>query len=332
MFFHFSLSRKSFAARLLLSIFSLGLTTQIVVARDYPSNPIRLLVPYAAGGTTDIVGRIFAKALTIQLGKPVIVENIAGAGGMVGASMLVRAKPDGYTLGMATVSTMATAPLMERKPTYNPLADFTPISLIADVPNVMTVNPGIPAKTIAEFVALLKANPDKYAFASSGVGSIAHLDGELFKSLTKTEMVHVPYRGSGPALNDTAAGRVAAQFDNLSSSLPYIKAGRLRALAVASTHRAPELPDVPTYAEAGLPKMNNMAWFGLVGPKNLPSDIQKVLIEATAKALADPQAVNVLKQNGAQADATNSQAFSEIIQREYALRKQIVEQAHVVIN
>lgn len=301
-------------------------------AQKYPVKPIRLLVPYAPGGTTDIVGRVLAQALGAQLGQPVIVENRAGAGGMVGAAALVHSEADGYTLGMATVSTVATAPLTSRKPGYEPLTDFTPISLVANVPNVMTVNPGIPAKTVAEFVALVKANPGKYSYASSGVGSIAHLDGELFKALTKIDIVHVPYRGSGPALNDTAAGQVAAQFDNLSSSLPFIKAGKLRALAVASEQRVAELPDVPTYAQAGLPEMNNMAWFGLVGPKNLPPDIAQVLTQATAKALAQPSVIAVMRSNGAEPKATTAQEFDAIIRHEYQLRKKIVDDQHITVD
>lgn len=299
---------------------------------QYPVKPIRLLVPYAAGGTTDIVGRVLAQALGTQLGQPVIVENRAGAGGMVGAAAVVRAEADGYTLGMATVSTLATAPLTASKPSYDPMTDFTPISLVAFVPNVLTVNPGIPAATVAQFVALLKANPGKYSYASSGVGSIAHLDGELFKALTQTDIAHVPYRGSGPALNDTAAGQVAAQFDNLSSSLAFIKAGKLRALAVASADRVPELPDVPTYAQAGLPKMNNMAWFGLVGPKNLPSDVRDILTKATARALAQPEVIAIMQRNGADPKATTAAGFTQIIQDEYALRKKIVDDQHITVD
>ncbi|WP_454733696.1 MULTISPECIES: Bug family tripartite tricarboxylate transporter substrate binding protein [Cupriavidus] len=301
-------------------------------AEAYPSRPIHLIVPYAAGGTTDIVGRAFALELGKRLGQPVVVDNRAGAGGMIGAAAVARAEADGYTLGIATVSTLATAPLTSRKPAYDPMADFTPVSLIAFVPNVVTVNPNIPARTLQEFIALLKANPGKYSYATSGVGSIAHLDGELFKRLTRTEIAHVPYRGSGPALADTVAGQVAAQFDNVSSSLAFIKSGKLRALAVASAKRIPELPDVPTYAEAGLPEMNNMAWFGLAGPAGLPPAVRKVLGDASAGALRSPELVAVLQRNGALPQSTTAEQFTDLIHREYKLRQKIVVSQHITAD
>jgi len=329
--FRFAAPRRARArARRLLG--TLAALAACAAHAGYPDKPIQLVVPYAPGGTTDIVGRLVAQELGRQLGQPVIVENRAGAGGMVGAAAVARARPDGYTLGVATVSTLATAPLTASRPAYDPLADFTPVSLIAYVPNVLTVYPGTPAQTLAEFVALLRANPGKYSYASSGVGSIAHLDGELFKSLAHVDMVHVPYRGSGPALNDTAAGQVAAQFDNLSSSLAFVQAGRLRALAVASDARAAQLPDVPTYAEAGLPEMNNMAWFGLVGPADLPADVRDALAGATARALAQPAVAQAMRRNGADARATSPAEFAAIIQKEYTLRKGIVDERHITAN
>lgn len=314
------------AAAVLLAQASPGLAGQ------YPEKPIHLIVPYAPGGTTDIVSRVLAQALGKELSQPVVVENRAGAGGMVGAAALARAEADGYTLGTATVSTVATGPLTAAKPSYDPLKAFTPVGLIAFVPNVLTVYPGIPAQNLKEFVSLLKANPGKYSFASSGVGSIAHLDGELFKSLTDVQMTHVPYRGSGPALNDTAAGQVAAQFDNLSSSLAFIQAGKLRALAVASEKRVPQLPDVPTYAEAGIPQMNNMAWFGVVGPKGLPDPVRDRLLSAMSKVLSDPAVIEIMHRNGAEPKAMTPQAFGQVIEREYALRKRIVEERHITIE
>lgn len=233
-------------AALATALAGLCLSGAAQAADAYPNKPIRLIVPFAAGGTTDIVARVVAEGLGRELGQAVVVENRGGGGGSIGADALARSTPDGYTLGVATVSTMATNPATNPKTPYNPLKDFAPITNMVNVPNVLTVNPAVPAKSVAEFVALLKANPGKYSYASSGAGGIGHLDGELFKSLTQTDMVHVPYRGSGPALNDVIAGQVNAQFDNLPSSMPHIQAGKLRALAIAAPKRLPALPDVPT--------------------------------------------------------------------------------------
>src|SRR5690606_17491033 len=207
-----------------------------------------------------------------------------------------------YTLGVATVSTMATNPATNGQTPYDPLKDFTPIANLVNVPNVLTVNPKTPANTLQELIARLKSEPGAYSYASAGTGSISHLDGELFKSLTGTDMIHVPYRGSGPALNDPLAGQVSAQFDNLPSSYAHIQAGKLRALAVAAPARVAGMPDVPTFAEAGLPAMNNMAWYGLVAPAGVPADIVARVHDAAAKALQDPAIRQRLQDRGALVD------------------------------
>lgn len=307
-------------------------TTAAESQTAYPSRPVKLIVPYAAGGTTDIVGRILAEALSRRLGQPVIVDNRNGSGGVVGANALAKAPPDGYTLGIATVSTLATAPAAMRQIPYDPIRDFLPISDVAVVPNVVTVNPQIPAENMAAFITLLKAHPGKYSFASSGTGSIAHMDGELFKSVTRTDMAHIPYRGSGPAINDTIAGQVAAQFDNLSSSLSFIQSGMLRALAVASPRRVPELPNVPTYAELGLAELNNMAWFGLVAPAHTPDEVVRKLNEATVAAMKDPQVLSRLKAAGASPDAGTPAQFASRIAKELEMRKRIAAQQHIVLE
>ena len=250
-------------AALAAALAGLCLSSAAVAADAYPSKPIRLIVPFAAGGTTDIVARIVSEGLTRELGQAVVVENRGGGGGSIGADALVRSTPDGYTLGVATVSTMATNPATNPQNPYNPIKDFTPITNLVNVPNVLTVNPSVPAKTLAEFITLLKNNPGKYSYASSGTGGISHLDGELFKSLTNTDMVHVPYRGSGPALNDVIAGQVNAQFDNLPSSMPHIQAGKLRALAIEAPKRLPSLPDVPNFGKPACRRWTTwpgMAW------------------------------------------------------------------------
>ncbi|MDF8365173.1 Bug family tripartite tricarboxylate transporter substrate binding protein [Achromobacter anxifer] len=304
-------------------------STAAHAADPYPNKPIRLIVPFAAGGTTDIVARVVADGLGRELGQPVIVENRGGGGGSIGADALARSTPDGYTLGVATVSTMATNPATNPKNPYNPLTDFAPITNMVNVPNVLTVNPAVPAKSLAEFIALLKANPGKYSYASSGAGGIGHLDGELFKSLTKTDMVHVPYRGSGPALNDVIAGQVNAQFDNLPSSMPHIQAGKLRALAVAAPKRLPALPDVPTFAEGGLPEMDNMAWYGLVAPAGTPQAVIDRIHDATVKALKDPKIVQRLADGGSLVDGNTPAEYAAQIKRELELRQRIAKERNI---
>ena len=298
----------------------------------YPDKPIRLIVPFAAGGTTDIVARIVATGLSKELGQTVVVENRGGGGGAIGAEALVRSTNDGYTLGVATVSTMGTNPATNPKTPYDPVKDFAPITNLVNVPNVITVNPKVPAKTLQELIALLKAKPGEYSYASAGTGSISHLDGEQFKSVTKTDMVHVPYRGSGPALNDTLAGQVQIQLDNLPSSLPHIKSGGLRALAVAAPARLDYLPDVPTFAEAGVPEVNNMAWYGLVAPAGTPPEIVQKIRDAAVKAMEQPDIRARLIESGSLIDGNTPQEFAKQIQRELDLRKRIATEQHIQLR
>lgn len=316
-------------AALATALAGLCLSGAAQAADAYPNRPIRLIVPFAAGGTTDIVARVVAEGLGRELGQAVVVENRGGGGGSIGADALARSTPDGYTLGVATVSTMATNPATNPKTPYNPLKDFAPITNMVNVPNVLTVNPAVPAKSVAEFVALLKANPGKYSYASSGAGGIGHLDGELFKSLTQTDMVHVPYRGSGPALNDVIAGQVNAQFDNLPSSMPHIQAGKLRALAIAAPKRLPALPDVPTFAEGGLPEMDNMAWYGLVAPAGTPQAVIDRIHDATVKALKDPKIAQRLADGGSLVDGNTPAEYAAQIKRELELRQRIAKERNI---
>ncbi len=298
----------------------------------YPNKVIKLLVPFAAGGTTDIVARIIADPLGKALGTSVIVENRGGGGGAVGAAETARATPDGYSLGMASVSTTATNPAINPKIPYDPIADFTPIVNIAATPNVLAVHPSFPAKNVAGLVAEVKRNPSKYAFATSGTGSIAHLQMELFKSLTGTSITHVPYRGSGPALNDTVAGQVPMIFDNLPSAMPFIKDGRLVAIAIAAPARQASLPNVPTFKEAGLEPVNRMAFYGIYGPKGLPADVVAKVNAGVKTALAEPAVRERIEGAGALVVGNTPGQFAQQIKDELALYKKVVADAKLSLD
>jgi tripartite-type tricarboxylate transporter receptor subunit TctC len=304
----------------------------VAQAQAYPSRPIRLIVPFAAGGTTDIVARIVGDKLGRELGQPVVIENRGGGGGAIGADAVAKAAPDGYILGVATVSTLATNPATNPKNPYDPIKDFSHIINLVNVPNVMTINPKVPAKDMKEFIALLKKNPGKYSYASSGTGGISHLDGEQFKVLTGTFMVHIPYKGSGPALNDTIAGQVEAEFDNLPSSMPFIKAGKLRALGVQSDKRVEALPDVPTFAELGLKEANNMAWYGLVAPPNTPKDVIAKVNAAANRALQDADVKRHLAEGGSIVDGGTPEKFVQLATRELNLRREIVKKQNIKLD
>jgi tripartite-type tricarboxylate transporter receptor subunit TctC len=285
-------------------------------AQVYPSKPVRLIVPFAPGGTTDIVARVVSEKLGPALGQTVIVENKAGGGGSVGATEIARAAPDGYTLGMATVSTTAANPAINPKLAYNPLTDFTPITNVAATPNVIAVHPSFPAKDYKAFIAELKAHPGKYSYGSSGTGGIGHLQMELFKNLSGTFVTHIPYRGAGPALQDLIGGQVDLMFDGLGSSANHIRGGRIKALAVAAAKHAPGFPDVPTAAEAGVPGYEVATWYGLWAPKGTPREIVERLQAELAKAFAGPELQGIW--NGLGADTPNlyGDAFGKFVASE----------------
>lgn len=261
-----------------------------VAQAPYPTRPVRIIVPFSAGGTTDIFARLVGERLTQQLGQPFVVENRGGAGGNVGTDAVAKATPDGYTLVMGTVGTHAiNASLYARMP-YDPLTDFAPVAYVAGVPNLMVVSPKtVKATSVAEFIAEAKASSKKLNMASSGNGTSIHLAGEMFKQATGVEMPHVPYRGSGPAINDLMGGQVDVMFDNLPSCIEQARAGNLRALAVTSSTRSPALPDIPTLAESGLPGFDATSWFALYAPKNTPAAIVARLNEEVNKALSGPE-------------------------------------------
>ncbi len=290
MSFHFTPTRRSVIGLALgaaASLMSGGVTAQ---QASYPSRPVRIIVPFPAGGTTDIFARLVADKLSQSLGQQFIIDNRGGAGGNIGTDAVAKADPDGYTLVMGTVGTHAINASLYTKMPYDPVKDFTPVAYVAGVPNIMVVSPKkVKATTVQEFIAEAKATPGKLNMASSGNGTSIHLSGELFKQMTGVDMPHVPYRGSGPAVNDLIAGQVDVMFDNLPSSIEQVRAGNLRALAVTSANRSPAIPDKPTLAESGLPGFEATSWFALFAPKYTSPEIVAKLNQAVRKALGSQE-------------------------------------------
>jgi tripartite-type tricarboxylate transporter receptor subunit TctC len=314
----------------LLAGTALGLGS--AAAQTFPSRTITMVVPFAAGGSTDVVARIIAQKVSEGLGQQVIVENVAGAGGSTGAARVAKAEPDGYTILMGTVATHALNPLMLKRKPYDAVADFTSISLLVIVPNVLVVHPSLPAQTVPELIALLKADPSKYNYASSGVGTPLHLSGELFKSMAKVTMQHIAYRGSGPALNDVVAGQVPIMFDNLPSASEFIRAGTLRGIAVTTKERAPSFPDMPTIAEGGLAGYETYTWNALFAPPNTPKQVVERLNAEARKAVADPTVQERLKTFSATVVGSTPEALAEHVKTEIGKWTPVVKEAGVQID
>jgi len=294
-------------------------------AQAYPAKPITVIVPFAAGGTTDILARVIGQALNKELGQSVIVDNRAGAGGNIGAQLAAKAAPDGYTLFMGTVGTHAINQSLYRKMPFDPVKDFAPLTRVAMVPNLLVAHPSKPYKTVKELIAYAKANPGKVNFGSSGSGSSIHLSGELFNALAKVDMVHVPYKGSAPAVSDLIGGQIDIMFDNMPSAIQHVRAGKLRPLAVTTARRAPELPEVPTIAEAGVPGYEATSWFGMFAPAGTPAPVVARLNGALVKVLADPEVKKKLAEQGAEPYSEKPEQFAEFIRKETAKWSKVVK-------
>lgn len=315
-------NRRQILATAAVAVLTVPLTVQ---AEGFPSKSVKVIVPFAPGGTTDIIARIMGEKIGPALGQSLIVENKAGGGGIIGANELAKSAPDGYTLGMATVSTVAANPAINPKTPYNPLTDFTPIINIAATPNVIAVHPSFPARDYKTFLDVLKKSPGRYSYATSGTGGIGHLQMELYKSLAGVFITHIPYRGAGPALNDTVAGQVPVIFDNLPSALPFIKDGRLIPIIVAAPQRLAVLPNVPTFKEVGLEPVNRMAFYGFVAPKGTPAEVVDKIGAAVRKTLEDPVVKKRIEDTGSVIVANSPEQFAAQIKAEFEVYKKVVE-------
>ena len=297
------------------------------------SKPLRVIIPFPPGGATDITARSLQEPLARILKQPVVLENRGGAGGSIGMAEVARAPADGLTIGVATLSTHGVNPAVYSKLPYHPTKDFVGVTEIVKAPGVIVINPAVlPVKDFAELVKHLKANPGKVSYATPGNGTIGHMWGELFKSVTGTSMVHIPYRGAGPALNDVLSGQVPVYFDQVASSLPHVKSGKLRALAVSWPQRLDVLPEVPTYGELGYPQANDPSWFGLVAPASTPAELVNRMQQAVAAALKEPAVRERLAGQGLYPSGTTPAEFSKQIVDEIAKMKKVAAYARIQID
>jgi tripartite-type tricarboxylate transporter receptor subunit TctC len=313
----------------LLSALLLALPLQVFA--QYPQRAIKMIVPFPPAGATDIVGRIVAQKLGERLGQSVVVENRPGAGGSIGSDLVAKSAPDGYTILMATSSTHSIGPALQKLP-YDPIKDFAAITQVANVPNVLVVSPKLPVSNVKELIAYAKANPGKLNYASSGIGTIIHLNAELFKMLTGVDIVHVPYKGSALSIPDLASGNVAILFDSLASVMPHVKSGSVKPLAVNAPRRSHLLPDVPTLAEAGLPEFDRYTWFGMFAPAGTPPDIVRKLQAETVAALQSSDLRERFDAVGAEPVGSTSEQFVERIRSDGVRWAEIIRKADVKVQ
>jgi tripartite-type tricarboxylate transporter receptor subunit TctC len=295
------------------------------LAEGYPMKPIRLVVPFPAGGSLDVVARAIGQKLSEAWSQPVVIDNRPGAGGNIGADLVAKSAPDGYTILEGALSTHAVNVSLYSKMPYDPVRDFAPITLVAVTPNVLVLNPSVPANSVKELIAYAKANPGKLSFGSGSNGSAGHLAGELFKTEAGVDMVHVPYKGAAPAMQDLLSGQIQLMFDNLANSMQQVRAGKLKALAVTTEHRSALVPDLPTLAESGLPGFDISTWWGFMAPAGTPKDIIAKWNAEVARILATPEMKAFFAQQGAEPSPTSPEAFGAMIRSEITKYAKIVK-------
>ena len=315
--------------RVLLAALAAASIAPAAIAQPYPGKPIRMIVGFPPGGGTDVVARVIGQKLSEWYGQTVVVENRAGATGTIGADVLAKSPPDGYSLMMGHANSHAIAPNLMAKLPYDPIKDFAPVSYVGYVPNVLSLHPSVPAKNMKELVALLKANPGKYTYASSGNGSSQHLSGEMFKLLTGTNALHVPYKGSGDAIKDLLAGTVSFNFDTMPPVLEHIKAGKRRGLGISTPKRLAQLPDVPTFAEEGLVGFEILNWYGVMAPAATPRDIVAKLSADINKAMREPDVKTRLEQVGTQLREMSPEEFGTFMRAELVKYAKLVKDANI---
>ena len=309
---------NAFNRRQALALGAAALAPSWAAAQAQPKidRPVRIVVPYPPGGTSDLLARTVGVRLGERLGQPVVIENKAGAGGVVGSQQVAKAVPDGTTLLLSTIASHGIIPALQKTPPYDPVRDFTPITIIAGTPNVLLVNKDLPVRTLEEFLALARSKPGALSFGSTSQGGSPHMSGELLKVTAKIDMLHVPYKGGGPMLIDLMGGQVPAAFDNLPSAMAHIRGGKVRALAVTTTKRWPTAPEIPTMAEAGVPGYEMSAWFGLMGPAGMPMPLAQMLQREVAAILQEPEVAKRLLELGAEPSGITSDEFGRFLVNE----------------
>ena len=310
-----------------LAVAAAGALPLGALAQNFPTKPITIIVPFSAGGTTDILARIVGQGLTTELGQSVVVDNKPGAGGNIGGSLAAKAAADGYTLFMGTVGTHAINQSLYKKMPFDPVKDFAPLSRVATVPNLLVAHPSQPFKTVKEMIAYAKANPGKITFGSPGSGASPRVSGELFKSMTGTDLLHIPYKGSAPAMTDLLGGQTSVMFDNMPSAIQHVRSGKLRPIAVTTAKRSPELPDVPTIAEAGVPGYEATSWFGMFAPAGTPKPVLDKLHAALIKVLNQADVKKKIAEQGGDVVAETPDQFAAFIQAESVMWGKVVKES-----